>query len=192
MDAEQWLVEAVNDIGIDINGFNHALPQESINHAVKSHSSPEIEKNNGQKVLKPEDFEKVNAIIKNPDYTMVGVKKGDQDIIAYAKTFDDGTFIYIEEIVNSKKQPKSLVAKTLYNRNKRVDSVKFRNIIGNRTDVSNGKIIVGAGGNPSLKVETTPTATNSALPRNLDSLSPDSAEKSSLRVVAPARQFPAV
>jgi hypothetical protein len=49
MDAEHWLVEAIKDIGIDIDGFHHVLPQESINHAVKSHSSPEIEKTTAKK-----------------------------------------------------------------------------------------------------------------------------------------------
>jgi hypothetical protein len=182
MDAEHWLVEAVKDIGIDIDGFRHVITDDSITHSINRHSNEGIERNNGQIVLKPEDFERINDIVTYPDYTFIGAKKGALNVIAHAKTFGDGTFIYFENITDSKIQPKSLVSKTMYKRKNPVTPDKFKNIAaGNRTDISKGKIIAGSGGHPSNKTGNSPPATNSGMPHNLHQLSPDSAEKSSGR-----------
>lgn len=130
--------------------------------------------------MQPQDIKRLNDVVSSPDYTFIGAKKGAQKIIAYAKTFDDGTIIYFEEIVNSKNHPNSLVSKTFYKRKKPVTPDKFRNIVaGNRTDVSNGRIIAGSGGHPSNKTGNSPPATNSDMPHNTPSLSPDSPDESS-------------
>jgi hypothetical protein len=179
MDAAQWLVEAAKDIGIDINGFHHVITDDSVTHAIDGHSNEEREKNNGQIVLKPEDIKRINDIVTSPDYTFIGAKKGALNIIAYAKTFEDGTIIYFENIINSKNNPKSLVSKTMYKRKNPVTPDKFKNIVaGNRTDISKGKIVAGSGGHPSNKTENSPPATNSGMPHSLNSISSDSAEKS--------------
>jgi hypothetical protein len=70
-------------------------------------------------------------------------------LIAYAKKFEEGTILYFEEVLNSKKN-KALWSRTMFKKMGTVNADKFLKIVTTNahTDVSNAKMVVGAGGHP--------------------------------------------
>jgi len=100
---------------------------------------------------------------------MIGAQRDRKDVLFYTKKMDDGTIIYIENVIINKDN-KGLLGKTMFKRIKDVNKDKFKNIVSmNRTDVSNAKIVspVGTGGNPSYaQVAANPTQPSGQLSNN--------------------------
>ena len=62
--AEKWLVDAAKNVGLDIDGFDHEITNEFINHVMKRHSNETTEKGSGQVVVKKDDFDKIPALFR--------------------------------------------------------------------------------------------------------------------------------
>jgi len=149
--AAQWLIEHVKEVGININGFEHEITDYFINHVLKEHGNSEKEKARGQVAIKEDDFEKISSIVENPDHAMIGAKREGKDVLYYVKKMNDGTTLYVEDVLNSN-QNKSLRGRTLFKRINDINKRKLINIVSmnKATDISEAKIVspVGTGSNP--------------------------------------------
>jgi hypothetical protein len=174
--AAQWLVDHAKETGIDIAGFEHKITDFFKNHVLREHGNSEKEKARGQIAINEDDFEKISGIVENPDHAMIGAKREGKDVLYYVKKMNDGTILYVENIINNKNH-KELLGKTMFKREKNVSKEKFKNIVSmnNRADISKARIVnpVGTGGDPSYaKVVANPTQPSgqlsvSNIPQNL-------------------------
>ena len=146
---EKWLIEAAATIALDFSELTHETTNDFVIHTIKQHGNIENEKSRGQLPVTIKDIEQIPEIVKNPDCAIIGIKKYREILNAYLKRNTDCSIIYIEEILNGKKN-KTLRSKTLYIKIGRVSNKNFIKIISNNanTDLSNSKMVVGAGGNP--------------------------------------------
>jgi hypothetical protein len=146
---EQWLIEAAASVGLDFSALTHEITTYFVNHGIKKHGNAEAEKAQGQVAVMAADIDRIPDIVKSPDCAIIGVKRHEETLIAYSKRFEDGTAIYYEEILDSKKN-KALRSKTLYKKKGTVSNETFLKIVANNahTDVSGVKVVVGAGGRP--------------------------------------------
>jgi len=151
--AAEWLVDHAKEAGIDIKGFEHEVTSYFINHVLKRHGDPKTENAFGQIAVKEDDFNSIADIVKNPDYAIIGAKRNGDDVIFYVKKMDDGSTIYLEEILNSKNN-KALRSKTLFRKKDDINKgilLKIASADG-KTDLTKIKT-VGlhcTGGNPSF------------------------------------------
>jgi hypothetical protein len=146
---EQWLIEAAASIGLDFSGLIHEITTYFVNHGTKRHGNAESERAQGQVAVTAADIDRIPDIVKTPDYAIIGIKRHEETLIAYSKRFEDGTAIYYEEVLDSKKN-KALRSKTLYKKTGTVSGETLLKIVANsaHTDVSGIKMVVGAGGQP--------------------------------------------
>jgi hypothetical protein len=144
-----WLIEAAASIGLDFAGLTHEVTNYFENHGLKRHGNAGTEKAQGQLFITPADIARIPDIVKKPDTAIIGIKRYGETLIAYSKRFPDGTILYYEEVLNSKRN-KSLRSKTIYKKMGTVSKDTFLKIVANNahTDVSGIKMVVGAGGNP--------------------------------------------
>ena len=151
---EQWLIQAAGKAGLDISELTHEVTNYFTSHSIKRHGNVKEEKAQGQLPITPADFARISDIVKNPDCTIINIRRNTEILIAYSKKFKDGTTIYYEEVLNSKKN-KALRSKTIYKKMGTVKSDVFLKIVSNNahTDVSQIKLVVGAGGNPGGEAE---------------------------------------
>jgi hypothetical protein len=136
-----WLIEAAASIGLDYSRLTHAQTNHFRTHAMNRHT------------LQPDDFDRIPEIIAAPDTAIIGVLRFGALHNVYVKRIGGATFIYIDEVLDSRKN-KLLRAVTLY-KNKREKTLEevIAIISGNgRTDISKSNII-GAGGHPGGEAE---------------------------------------
>ncbi|MDR2543803.1 MAG: hypothetical protein LBC80_10205 [Treponema sp.] len=146
---EKWLIEAAANIGLDLVGFAHEITNYFVNHGLKKHGNEAEERARGQLPVTLADISRIPDIIKNPDAAIIGINRYDIPLIAYSKKIDDGTLLYLEEVLNGKRN-KALRSKTIYKKMGSISNETFFKIIGNnaKTDMSKTKMVVGAGGHP--------------------------------------------
>ena len=146
---QEWLIEEAASIGLDYSGLFHETTNEFVKHCIKQHGNDKTERSRGQLPVTITNIDEIPDIIKNPDCTIIGIKKYGQIYNVYLKNVKHGAVIYYEEVLNSKKN-KSLRSKTMYIKMETVSEETFLNIVSNNanTDMSGSKIVVGAGGNP--------------------------------------------
>jgi hypothetical protein len=133
-EPEEWLIEAASSIGLDFSGYIHEVTNEFHEHSLKRHGNPEI---HGTATITDADFERIPNIVKTPDYAIIGAKRKEILLNAYAKVDDGATYLYFEEVLTSRRN-KSLRGKTFYKvtRPLSFDEV-LKNITRNgKTDVS--------------------------------------------------------
>jgi len=145
---EKWLIEAAASIGLDFSGLIHEVTNYFINHSVKRHGNPGMEKSRGQIAVTSADADRIPDIVKTPDCVIIGIRRNNETFVAYSKRYDNYTVIYYEEVLNSNKN-KALRSKTIYKKKGSVSNEIFFKIVANnaRTDMSNVKM-VGTGGHP--------------------------------------------
>jgi len=187
--VEKWLVDEAKKAGLDIDGFEHEITNEFVNHVMNGHGNEETEAAQGQIAVKEWDFKKISDLVKSPDYIIVGGKfksgrsKG-KHTLAYAKKFDDGTILYFEEVLDSVNN-KSLRGKTMWKRKAITDEQKFFNIFLNSKEIDASKAksinlappVAKSGVNPTIEesgVVANPTMTQGLSTSNI----PQSLEKS--------------
>ena len=153
--AAEWLINNAIEVGIDIQGFEHEITNYFINHVLNRHSDPDIEESFGQIPVKEDDFNNIADVVKNPDYAIIGAKRNGEDVLFYAKRMEDGSTIYLEEVLTGKKN-KTLRSKTLFRKKNNIDVdketlLKIASGEG-KTDLSKIKTVSlhSTGGNPSL------------------------------------------
>ena len=146
---EQWLIDAAADIGFDFSGLIHEVTNSFIMHVLKQHGNDKSERARGQIAVTQADIAKIPGIVKTPDYTIIGIKRDSETLIAYSKKCDNNTVIYYEEVLTGKKS-KALRSKTMFIKIGNMSNEAFLNIAGNHAhaDLSGTKIVVGAGGHP--------------------------------------------
>jgi hypothetical protein len=152
--AAKWLINNAKEVGIDIKGFEHEITNYFINHVLNRHGDPCTEKSLGQIPVKEDDFNSIADIVKNPDYAIIGAKRNGEDVLFYAKRMEDGSTVYLEEILNGKNN-KTLRSKTLFRKKDDIDDkntfLKIASGYG-KTDLSKIKTVSlhRSGGNPSF------------------------------------------
>jgi hypothetical protein len=146
---ERWLVEAAQTAGLDLSGSTHEMTNYFVSHSVKRHGNAETEKAQGQISVTLADFERIPDVVKNPDCAIINIKRNRGTLIAYSKKIEEGTIIYYEEVLDGKRN-KALRSKTIYKKKGTVKEDTFLKIVSNNahTDMSQIKMVVGAGGNP--------------------------------------------
>ena len=181
--VEKWLVDEAKKAGLDIEGFEHEITNHFVNHVMKEHGNEKNEKNRGQIAIKQEDVEKIPWIVKTPDIAIIGAKRGDDNIIIYAKEMKDGTTIYLEEVLSGRNN-KTLRGKTMYKRKGAIDEENLKSIVtmNEKTDISEAKIVIGGGGHsPGGAVKpSSPAVATSAHPADTLNIS-QSGKKSSIK-----------
>jgi hypothetical protein len=173
--ADEWLVERAKDIGLNLEGYEHEVTDVFVNHTLKRHGNPAIERGRGQIAITEADFGKIPEVIKVPNLTLIGGKRGARKIIAYAKKMSDNTTLYFEEVIEGSKN-RALRSISFFKRIGDVDVKLFENIItGNgKTDISGAKIIAEPGGQPgklpteSRAREPIPSASADGTDRNIN------------------------
>jgi hypothetical protein len=136
---ERWLIEAAAAIGLDLSGFTHETTNELTSHSMKRHGDP---KTHGAAAITEADFEHIPGIIKTPDHAIIGADRKGTLINAYAKADAGSTYLYFEEVLQSRKN-KALRGKTLYKVNKPLTLEEFIKIVtmNKKTDISGAKKI---------------------------------------------------
>ncbi|MDR2759270.1 MAG: hypothetical protein LBB78_07815 [Spirochaetaceae bacterium] len=119
-------------------------------------ASPEIsplfprkkaERDQGQVPVSSADIGLILGIIKDPDYAVIGLKRHGVTLIAYAKMYTGWTLIYIDEVLNSRKN-KTLRSTTMFKKMGKISMEAFIKILSNNahTDMRGIKKVVETGG----------------------------------------------
>ncbi|MCL2186263.1 MAG: hypothetical protein FWB86_10480 [Treponema sp.] len=145
----KWLIDAAATIDLDFSDLTHEKTNDFVTHTQNQHGNIETEKQRGQLPVTSKEIEQILEIIKNPDCVIIGLRKYGQILNVYLKRNTIGSVIYYEEILKGKKN-KSLRSKTMYIKMGLISNETFIKVVSNNanTDLSNAKIVVGAGGNP--------------------------------------------
>jgi len=131
---EKWLIEAGASIGLDFSNFIHETTSEFHDHSLKRHGDHQI---HGEATIIDADFERIPAIVRAPDYAVIGAIRKETLINAYAKMDNGITYLYFEEVLFSRKN-KALRGKTLYKITRPISLDEFlKNVSRNKkTDIS--------------------------------------------------------
>ena len=140
-----WLIEGAAEIGLDFTSLTHETTNELVMHSMKRHGDPRI---HGAAAIVEADFKRIPAIIQAPDMAIIGATRKNARFNAYAKKVDGATFLYFEEVLQSRNN-NVLRGKTLYKINKPLTLDEFikKVTMNDKTDISKAKVIA-AGGNP--------------------------------------------
>jgi hypothetical protein len=144
------IVENVRGIGANIDGYGHEISNYFIRHVIKNHGSAKKEADRGNLPIRDDDFQRIPDIIEKPDYIIFGAKRNNGDRIIYAKSLEDGTMLYFEEILTGKGN-RSLRGNTMYKTKKILNKEGVIANIGmnRKTDLSKIKI-TGMDGSHSI------------------------------------------
>lgn len=135
-----WFVDIAKQSGFDFSGYEHETTNHFENHVLKEHGRGN-ENDPANVPVEQKDFDRIKDIIDSPDFIAFGVKREGEDRVIYAKSFDDGTTLYFEEILDGKKN-KKLRGKTMFKRTDKVTGEKLKKILSSnrKNDVSEMKI----------------------------------------------------
>jgi len=168
--AEKWLVDEARKVGLDIEGFEHEITNEFVNHVRKNHGNEKTEAARGTVAIKEADFGKIAEIVMEPDFVIVGARRKNEDFMIYVKGMENGTVLYFEEVLRGRTN-RSLRGKTMYKLKGNVSRESIINIVTNKgkTDISKAKIAVGTGGQSrgGAVKPSDPTVATSVIPDNL-------------------------
>ena len=143
---KKWLIEAAAEIGLDYS---------ELSHEVTNHFKAHVEKRHGKGVLAvtDKDLEKIPEIIRKPDLAIIGIKRKGGIRNVYVKRESGLTYLYYDEMLNSNHN-KALRGCTLFKIAKYLDMENLERIVimNERTDLSNAKKIIAAGGHPGGEV----------------------------------------
>jgi len=151
--VEKWLVDEARTVGLDIEGFEHEITNEFVNHVMNRHGNAKSEAAYGQVAIKQDDFGKIPELVREPDFLLIGAKRNGKDILVYAKKMLDGTTLYLEEILRGKKN-QTLRGKTMYKRKGDINEINLEVAVrqNGKTDLSKAKIISRGGGHSPSEV----------------------------------------
>jgi hypothetical protein len=139
---QEWLIEAALSIGLDYSGLSHEVTIFFLEHVIKRH-------NQGNLAITEGDYKKLLGLVKAPDLAIIGATRGKKTFNAYAKRTGGETYLYFDEVMDSKRN-KALRGSTFYKIRKQLDMDGFIGIItmNGKSDVSKAKRIIAAGGHP--------------------------------------------
>ena len=135
-DISDELMKDAKKHGYDLTGYTHNIDSSAVNHIFNHHGNEEKESKQGQIAVTEEDIKTLpKKIIDSYDFVAFGGKNNrNQDVIAYGKNMDDGSFVYVEEVRTGKK---TLTTQTLFKRKAGITSNSFTNIVKSRAVWSN-------------------------------------------------------
>ena len=135
-DVSNELMKDAKEHGYDLTGYTHNIDSSAVNHIFNHHGNEEKESKQGQVAVTEEDIKTLpKKIIDNYDFIAFGGKNDrNQDVIAYGKNMDDGSFVYAEEVRTGRK---TLTTQTLFKRKTGITSNSFTNIVKSRAVWSN-------------------------------------------------------
>ena len=138
----QWLIEAAATIGLDISGFTHEVTNYFTNHVLKRHGK-------GALAIIKKDFSKIPVIVELPDMAIIGAIREGTMFNVYAKRFDEETYLYFDEVLNSTHN-RALRSRTFYKIAKTLDMEGFMKIVtmNEKSEISGSIKIIAAGGHP--------------------------------------------
>lgn len=138
--VSDWFVDVAKQSGFDFSDYEHETTNQFEDHVLNRHGKGK-EADPANIPIEKADFNKISDIIDTPDFIAFGVKRDSEDRVIYAKTFDDKTTLYFEEVLTGKKN-KKLRGKTMFKRNDNVTSEKLKTLLGSnkKNDISNMKI----------------------------------------------------
>ena len=138
--VKEWFVNAAKECGFDFSGYEHETTNDFETHVLKEHGKGK-ENDPANIPVEKSDFDKIKDVIEEPDYVAFGVKRNGEDRVIYAKSFDNNTTLYFEEILSGKKN-KKLRGKTMFKRKDSVTGEKLKTLLDSnkRNDTSEMKI----------------------------------------------------
>ena len=151
--VEKWLVDEARKVGLDIEGFEHQITNEFVNHVINRHGNDKSEAAYGQVAIRQGDFDKIPELVKEPDFMVIGARRKEKDILIYTKKMPDGTTFYLEEILKGKNN-RVLRGKTMYKRKGDINEKNLETVVrqNGKTDLSNAKIISRGGSHSPSEV----------------------------------------
>ena len=131
----EWLIEAAASIGLNYSNLSHEVTLYFLEHIIKRHSQ-------GSLAIVEKDYKKIPVILKAPDLAIIGATRGNKVFNAYVKRMDEETFLYFDEVMDSKRN-KALQGRTFYKIKKQLDMTGFIKIVtmNGKSDVSRAKKI---------------------------------------------------
>jgi hypothetical protein len=137
---KQWLIEAGAAIGLNFSGFIHETTNQFRDHVINRHGDPAL---HGAATVTDEDFSRIPGIVHTPDMAIIGAKRKKALYIVYVKTEAGITYLYFEQILNSRKN-KALRGSTFY---KVTRPLAFTEVLNNvsrndKTDVTGAKTYI--------------------------------------------------
>jgi hypothetical protein len=136
---EPWLIEAAASIGLDYAGFRHEITSDFKRHVVKRHGNPDF---HGRATITEADFTLIPDIVKMPDAAIIGASRKGQLYNIYAKTGPDMTYIYFEQVLNSRRY-RVLRGSTFYKVSRPLVMDDIRKIViwNDKTDLSGAAVV---------------------------------------------------
>ena len=138
--VSDWFVDVAKQSGFDFSDYEHETTNQFESHVLNRHGKGK-ENDSANIPIEKSDFAKIKDIINAPDFVAFGVKRDNEDRVIYAKTFDDKTTLYFEEVLTGKKN-KKLRGKTMFKRNDKVTGERLKTLLGSnrKNDISKMKI----------------------------------------------------
>ena len=136
------LIEAAADIGLNYSELSHEVTNHFKSHIMKKHGE-------GVLSITEMDFEKIPAIVRQPDLAIIGTIREGAIVNVYVKREHGTTYLYYDEALNSNRN-KALRARTFFKIVKPLDMENLERIVimNGKTDLSRAKKIIAAGGHP--------------------------------------------
>ena len=139
---KKWLIEAAADVGLDYSELSHEVTNHFKSHVMRKHGE-------GVLSITEKDFEKIPAIVRQPDLAIIGTIRERAIVNIYVKMEHRITYIHYDEALNSNRN-KALRARTFFKIVKPLDMENLERIVimNGKTDLSKAKKIIAAGGHP--------------------------------------------
>lgn len=121
----------------EFDGYSHSFSKDAAAHILNRHGDEKTESNRGQIAIQESDVSRIPQIIESPDSTMTSMTSSTgSQLVAYAKRFDDGVIVYLE---NVSKKRKNLSAVTMWKYPPSVDEQQIlKSATSGHTSETNG------------------------------------------------------
>ena len=142
--ASDWLIKKEKEVGIDISGYMHQITTDFMKHTLNNHGDEKSEEQRGNIAITEDDFTNIQSVFEKPDLVVFGLRRKNEDMIIYTKKLEDGTTVYMEEILSSKKN-QALRSKTMYKSKNEISIEKLEKILRENKQNDCSKMIITLG-----------------------------------------------
>ena len=142
--ASDWLIKKEKEVGIDISGYMHQITTDFMKHTLNNHGDEKSEEQRGNIAITEDDFTNIQSVFEKPDLVVFGLRRKNEDMIIYTKKLEDGTTVYMEEILSSKKN-QALRSKTMNKSKNEISIEKLEKILRENKQNDCSKMIITLG-----------------------------------------------
>lgn len=142
--VSDWLIKKEKEVGIDISGYMHQITTDFMKHTLNNHGDEKSEEQRGNIAITEDDFTNIQSVFEKPDLVVLGLRRKNEDMIIYTKKLEDGTTVYMEEILSSKKN-QALRSKTMYKSKNEISIEKLEKILRENKQNDCSKMIITLG-----------------------------------------------